>query len=223
MDTYILHLDLHLLFVPPMNEYGRGVVMHRELELPFVPTSGLCVCGESLDECAGPIGFTLKNLTWDIDRRVFLAESWYNIHDDAIAHIPDTIRGLLDREWNLGSYQDSYEPELTTEAVDAAWDEEADDIVEVLHTLPRTQRSREFNRFFKALVRAMAENYDNSEVAYAMDSLGRFLSNEDLKFARPSLVDKWHDAQRQYNHMNNEQQLAWLAKVAKYPMIADTL
>src|SRR5208283_2836283 len=106
---FALELDVSLCFVPPMDERARGIVVTRTLEMPFPPTEGLFVTGIAMNGQPMAQGFKLKNLTWDLDRQRFFATTSLTSHDFPIAEIPDMIRDWLDRGWQLGSYEDTYE------------------------------------------------------------------------------------------------------------------
>lgn len=216
---HTLHLDLHLKFVPPMSQHGPGVVLTRAIQLPFVPTSSLRIAGASLDEHGGPMGFGIEELTWDVDREVFLASTQIICHDEPLALIPDTIRSWLDLGWELGTYADTY-----GEADDGDNETEVEDDgeyerLEVLHTLPKTRRDRPFNQFFKALIRLMAESFDQCDVAYAMDTLGRLVPEEKAGPDESALHRKWRSAKADYHDMTQDEQFAWIDSLAKYPTI----
>jgi len=66
-------LDLHLHYSPPMPESGSGIVVTRELHLPFVPHERLLIFSKAIDDCPDPMGFCIKDVVWDIDREVVLA------------------------------------------------------------------------------------------------------------------------------------------------------
>ncbi len=216
---YTLHLDLHLKFVPPMSEHGPGIVLTRAVQLPFVPASSLRIAGASLDEHGGPMGFGLEELTWDVDREVFSASTQIICHDEPLALIPDAIRSWLDLGWELGSYADTYkQPDDGDDTIELEDDGEYERL-EVLHTLPKTRRDRAFNQFFKALVRLMAESFNNSDIAYAMDKLGRLVPEEKPGPDESSLHRKWREAQAEYHEMSQDEQFAWMDSLAKYPSI----
>jgi len=89
----------------------------------------------------------------------------------------------------------------------------------VLHTLPKTRRDRAFNQFFKALVRLMAQSFDNCDIAYAMDKLGRLVPEEKPGPDESSLHRKWREAQAEYHEMSQDEQFAWMDSLTKYPSI----
>lgn len=77
-----------------------------------MPEPSIRLCGASIDLCPDPLGFSLEDLTWDIDREVFLASTTLISHDEPLAFVPDTIREWIGLGWKLGSYHDTYvEPE----------------------------------------------------------------------------------------------------------------
>ncbi len=104
-----LELDLHLYFDPPMADHGDGIAVTRTIDVPFPPWSGLLVYGRELDECPSPGGWPLKDVTWDVDRGVFLATTSLHSGGVPMAMIPDVVRAYVDRGWRLGSYMDLYE------------------------------------------------------------------------------------------------------------------
>jgi len=93
----------------------------------------------------------LEDLTWDIDREVFLANTTLVSHDEPLAFVPATIREWIGLGWKLGSYHDTYvqpeevDPDPEIQSVDDGEYER----LEQLHTMPKTRRSTEFNQFFE--------------------------------------------------------------------------
>jgi hypothetical protein len=219
-------LDLQLRFVPPMNESAPGIVLTRTLELPFPPTEELIVAGKSIDDCPDPLGFTLKHFTWDVDRKIFLARTSMTYMDEPLAFIPDALRSWLDLGWAIGSYLDWYgtaEEDSDDEiAVDSMTETEFDRR-ERLHTLPRTRRPREFNKFFRAMIRQMAVSMNNPAVAYAMDSLGRIVPEDPKGEDESSLHRQWREAQAEYADMTDEAQTAWQERVERYPTLKELI
>lgn len=130
-----------------MSDHGAGIVITREIQLPFVPRTSIRLCGVSIDQCADPLGFQLEDLTWDIDREVFLAKTCLISHDEPLAFIPDTIRSWLDLGWKLGTYHDTYgEGDVGDDDFDDVQDDDGEyERMEILHTLPKNKRNREFN------------------------------------------------------------------------------
>lgn len=226
---YTLCLDLHLRFVPPMSEHAPGIVLTRTLTLPFPPYSGLVIHGRAMDDCPDPLGFHLTEVIWDMDREVFLAHTIVVPGDEPLALIPDTIRGWMGRGWKLGSYRDDYarddETEMDGEASDSAVDEGEYERLETLHTLPKSRRDPEFNRFFKALIREMSEGYNNLSVAYAMDKLGRLLPDEEPKAGEQlsETARLWRDTRSEFDQLDSDDKTAWQDRVAKYPTLERAL
>ena len=109
---FVLELDVSLYFVPPMEERARGIVVTRTLELPFPPTDGLFITGIAMNGQPLARGFKLEDVTWDLDRQKFFATTSLTSQDFPIADIPVLIRDWIDRGWQLGSYEDTYEEEL---------------------------------------------------------------------------------------------------------------
>ena len=54
-----LELDMHLKWVPPMEEHGPGIILTRTIELPFAPTSGLHLFGTRIK-----LGILEGNTLW---------------------------------------------------------------------------------------------------------------------------------------------------------------
>lgn len=225
---YTLHLDLHLYFVPPMTEHGSGIVVTREIELPFPAFEGLRVFSKKFEDCPDPTGFTLKEVVWDIDRKVFLAETSLISQDLPIACIPDSIRDWIEHGWRLGSYCDDYaEPDRDDDGSSIATapsrlisleDEER------MHTLPPRRRPKEFNRFLKAMVRHMAEGFVNVESAYAIERTGTYLSESDVRErAGGPAVKKWAEACKEFSRMSTRERLDWRDKTSRYPSIEDVI
>jgi hypothetical protein len=129
--VYRLEIDLLLSFVPPMAEHARPICLTRALELPFPPWDGLILTSEALNGRPDPMGFVLKEVTWDMDRQLFLAKTYEIIHDLPIACIPYDIRDLLERGWRYGSMADKYgtDEDEVAEGVDMATpsDEDAEE------------------------------------------------------------------------------------------------
>ncbi|MEX0585345.1 MAG: hypothetical protein WD176_01785, partial [Pirellulales bacterium] len=204
-----------------MEDRGEGIVVTRTIELPFPPSPGLMVYGRDLDECPEPGGWPLKNLTWDIDRKIFLATTSLSSHGMPMALIPDILQGWLARGWRLGSYMETYqEPEDDAEgAADPAVPYEEDEM-ERWHSLPPTKRPKAFNRLMRALVRAMSERCNNLAVAYAMDQTKRYFEEHELKQNSSRAAEKWRQAEQAFEEMPSEQQSAWQEHVEKhYPRL----
>ncbi|MBX3388621.1 MAG: hypothetical protein KF691_04115 [Phycisphaeraceae bacterium] len=223
---YKLHLDLHLYFVPPMTEDGAGIIVTREIELPFPAFEGLRVFSKEFDDCPEPLGFTLKDVVWDVDRKLFLADSSLISSGLPIACIPDSIRDWIHHGWRLGSLRDAYiEPDEQDE-VDAdppgqprtASPEEE----ERMHTLPPRRRTKEFNRLFNAMVRHMAEEFVDIESAYAMECTGSFFSETEIseRMGEPA-VKKWAEARAAFSRMSTQDRLAWRERATRYASIEE--
>src|SRR4051812_9097639 len=106
---YELELDLQLYFVPPMEESGKGIVVTRTIELPFVPSAEFSLYSSAFDELGSePLGFSLKDLIWDIERKTFLAHTAIVSYDVPWPLIISDVQGWIERGWRLGSYKDAY-------------------------------------------------------------------------------------------------------------------
>ncbi|MCC5787031.1 MAG: hypothetical protein JJU33_10060 [Phycisphaerales bacterium] len=225
---YTLCLDLHLRFVPPMYEHAPGIVLTRTFELPFPPYSGLAIYRQDMEEYPSPDGLRLAGVVWDMDRGVFLAHTITIHQDEPLAFIPDIIRGWMSCGWTLGSCRDAYPDAFDDPGNDddaTAADDDDYERLEILHTLPKTKRDRDFNQFFKSLIREMSESYNNLEAAYAMDKLGRLLVEEDPGPGKPlsEAGRLWQDTCREFDHLDPDAKTAWQNKVAKYPSLEKVL
>ena len=218
---FSLELDVSLYFVPPMAERARGIVVTRTLELSFPPTEGLSITGIAIDGQPMAQGFKLKNLTWDLDRQRFFATTSLTSHDFPIAEIPDMIRDWLDRGWQLGSYEDTYEekPEyqqdlLLAKPIVGARTEDEEKAERWPAMSPRSRPSG-FNKFLRALAHEMARLYNNWDTAYAIDKTKYFFTDEQLKENKSRAATKFRDAQAEFDRMTFDQQYDWREKVLR--------
>lgn len=225
---FTLELDFIIVYVPPMDEHGRGIHLTRELQLPFAPFDGLQVTSRKLDIAPGPEGFVLKDVIWDADREVFLAHSTLISHDLPMEDIPADLNAWMELGWRLGSYADKYEVSDEDEDEDVESEPESgvktdgafpiDDEFEAAlarSTLPPRKRSKQLNLVMRALVRTMVEQYNNLDVAYAMDKTKRHFSKQQLEKNDSAAAKQWHDAIREYLNMSWEQQIAWQKRVER--------
>ncbi len=219
---FTLELDLVITYTPPMSEYGGGIHLTRVFHLPFAPFNGLQICGQQIDHAPDPEGFTLKEVVWDIDREVFLGHVELVSHDLPMAEIPSDLRSWTELGWCLGSYRDKYETPDDDEDEDSAptlgtEDGTQDDWEAMLQqpALSPRQRPKELNTVMRAMVRVMAEEYNDLPVAYAMDKTKRFFSKKQLAENNTKAVQQWHDAVREYVEMDWEQQWPWREKVTQ--------
>lgn len=226
-----LHLDLHVHFVPPMHGHGAGVVLTRETELPFVPTEGLRLFSRTFEGHSDPMGFMLESVVWDIDRQVFLASTDLVVDSVPLPFIADEIRSWVERGWRFASYRDDY-PTDDAEGPDAvAADSDVDaegnewDDAEKAHLRSWQQRSAEQNRILKALIRHMAETYDNEAAAYAFDRTGRYFTEQQIKESRldDRNIRKFVDATREFENMPFAQQQSWRDRTERYPSFEEFL
>ncbi|HPF41471.1 MAG TPA: hypothetical protein PK093_22775 [Phycisphaerae bacterium] len=219
---YKVNLDLHLKYVPPMSEYGPGIVVTRVLELPFPVSNGIRIHSRLIDECPDPMGFTLEDVVWDMDREVFLASTSIE-YDFPITWIPGELRRWLSRGWKLGSYRDEYpdpldddesaEDSTTTEIFDEDFDDD-------LPSLPPNRRPREFNLLIKALVRYMVDSLADDETTYAMDKSGRCFTEQEIKDRwNDKATCRWRELKMEYNKLSVEERTAWYRRVEAYPTI----
>jgi hypothetical protein len=212
-----LELDLVLHFIPPMDERGQGIRLTRSLKLPFPPTNGLHLAGVAMDDPPSPLGFRINDLTWDLDRQVFMATTQLIDHNLPLAAIPDEIANWIERGWRLGSYEDAYEQpeateddssEIAAESVDE-WDED-----DRLPTMNPRSRPLVFNQSLRALVREMARLHNNEATAYAIDRTKMFFREEQLK-GEPKAAIRFCDARKEFLAMTWDQQCDWREKVLR--------
>lgn len=224
-----LALTMVLHFVPPMDEHGIGIRLTRMFELPFPPTDGLFIASEAFGE--GDEGMKITDVTWDVDREQFYANTGVISQDFPIAYIPDEIGSWIERGWELvtGSiFGDiSEETPEKAEAVEqpavAAEDQAGDDWeeTEALPTMTPRKRPAEFNKLLRALVREMATLYNNLPTAYAMDQTKMFFTDEQLRTPDSSAKGRFKDARYEYERMPQVEQIAWQQRViARYPKLS---
>jgi len=223
---FTLHLDLHVHFVPPMTETGKGLVLTREVQLPFAPVNGQRIFSRAFDECPYPGGCQLEEVVWDTDRQVFLASSVLICHDFPMPEIPGIVRTWIDMGWRLGSYLDTYpapddEASDETNATPLSIDEDEWADAERAHLLTWKKRTPSVNRILKALIRHMVETYDNETAAYAFDATGRYFSESDVRerVMKDPHVDKFAAARRAYVEMSSVQQEKWRRRTRRYPSL----
>lgn len=234
---FILQLDLVLRYMPLMSEYGRGVVLTREIKLPFPPWNGLEIFSREFDECPAPGGMPIKDVVWDVDRGVFLARTMLDDAGSPLPLLPALIRSWIDRGWRFGSYADTYpdpyaesdeedrqESEHDGSAGDAETAIEHDedwDEYDRARLLSWRRRSAKTNRVFRALIRHMAETYDNESVAFAFDKTGRYFTESEVLERRREdrEVDKFAGAVREFQSMPLKEQEKWRRRTLRYPSL----
>lgn len=218
---FLLELDVSLFFVPPMEEHARGIVVTRTLELPFPPTTGLFITGVVINGQPLAQGFKIEDVTWDLDRQRFTATTSLVSQDFPIAEIPDLIREWVDRGWQLGSYEATYdeEPEEQTDSVliESVTNGtiEDEDALNRWPTLNPRSRSPAFNRFLQALAIEMARLYNNWEVAYAIYQTKTFFSEDQLKDNKSRAATKFRNAQDEFARMTFGQKYDWREKALR--------
>src|SRR5579859_4042726 len=106
---YTVHLDFVLRYLPPMADIGHGIRLTRTFELPFRPTEKMLVFSKEWEGQDDPMGYVLKEVTWDIDRGCFLAETELSSSGVPIALIPLDIQRIVDFGWRFGSFKDRYQ------------------------------------------------------------------------------------------------------------------
>ncbi|REJ65360.1 MAG: hypothetical protein DWQ31_18350 [Planctomycetota bacterium] len=209
-----------------MTENGRGIKLTRTIELPFAPFPGLAIYSNQFDDCPDPMGFVIKELTWDVDRNTFLSSTVLVNHGMPIAEIADELRSWIDRGWRLGSYEDKYgdlHPDVyEDESEDSVADDGTDEweLMEKYPTMSPRKRPREFNRLMGALVRVMAELDNDSPAAYAMAKTKLYFEDEDKSTQDYPARKKFEDAKREYTDMSFDEQYDWRERVQRtYPRL----
>lgn len=219
MPMHKVEVEFRHIFTPLMDEHGAGISLLRTIELPFVPTSELAVYSREFDPTPVPVGLVLKEIVWDMDRQVFLAKSSLIDSGLPIAMIPHELKSWIDLGWRFGSHDETYDPEPSekpTNLPSLAPPEIEDD--EVMDRWPMerpAKRPAEFNLLLKAMVRTMAELFNNSDVAYAVYKTQMFFSEEQLKENRSAATDRWRKAWSDFHDLASEQQLAWRDRVMR--------
>lgn len=228
---YSVHLDFVLRYVPPMADDDHGIRLTRTFELPFVPTEKMLVFSKEWEGQDEPMGYPLKEVTWDIDRACFLAETELSCSGVPIAMIPLDIRRFVDFGWRFGSFKDHYvtDRRRTKKRKKLAllqisdWD---DDEVQIWETAAKKSRPQEFTIVLHALVSTMAELRNNCRVAFAMLKTGGYVDLPD-RAARDSLTDfqrRFAAAVHAFDSMTFEKQYAWAESVQRrYPGLSDVV
>jgi hypothetical protein len=221
---FTLLLDLSQVFAPPMAESSAGICLTRQFELPFPPFNGLSLNGAVLRDVPDWSGHKLKDVTWDIDRQVFLAKAKLVHVNLPIPYIADEIRSWLDRGWRLRSFEELYEAdyeaypasdEMTVKPYDAADGKEAiDDNKELWPTLPPKERPAHFNKLLMVLVRLMAVEFSNLPTAYAMDKTKMYFTDEALRESPSPATAKFVAARDSFARSSRQEQIDWALKVA---------
>jgi hypothetical protein len=226
---FTLHLDLHIQFVPPMSEHSTGVVLTREVTLPFAPAEDLVIFSKAFDECPEPGGFVLKGVTWDVDRGVFLAHTILVNQDVPMPMIPGMLRTWLDVGWRFGSCLDFYMvPEddngaATASPSEASGEPDEWEQAEGAHRMTWPQRDPEANRALRALIRHMVETFDNESAAYAFDRTGRFFTEHEIRERKlgDPIFEKFMEAERAFEKLSDGAKRRWRDRAARYPSLRD--
>lgn len=223
-----LEIELLLTFDPPMTDGVHGITLFQSFELPFPPTEGLNLTGNVFNPLGPtPEGFCLKEVTWDVDRRVFLAYISLSSLGLPMAHISDDLQMWLDVGWKFGSHEDRYQEPSDSQDQHDDQDEFADtfsafsdDPIEQMPTLAPRLRPKEFNRLLRAMVRMMAETHNNDWVAFAMYRTQRYFSEDDLKTNNSKSAKAYAEAIEAFSQMSFSEREDWRDKVIKsYPRL----
>lgn len=170
---YRAEIDLVVWYSPPMEDAGRGIRLTQTVELPFPLTEDVSLHSREWEGIDDPLGCTLKNIVWDIDRSCFLAETHLGDNDVPIAMIPVQLHGLIQNGWRYGSYRDSYgrdrkrrskrKPLQPIKTKSWDWDEAVE-----WDSNRRSGRPKEYKVILQSIVSTMAELLNNLSTAYAM-------------------------------------------------------
>lgn len=204
--------------------------MTRTIELPFPPSRDNLVFskdweGQDFDE---PLGYVLKEITWDMDRNRFVADTEMFITGIPIDMIPFEILHLVYQGWKYGSYKDQYQTERKrgrkrsklVAIPECDWDYEE---AEAWDENPKG-RPKEFKLILHAVVSTMAELRNNCGVAYAMLKTGRYFDIDagDSRSELSLLERRFQDAIRDYESLSSERQWDWSERVKRrYPQLRD--
>lgn len=224
-----IELDLILRFTPPMAEHYAGFRLTRSFELPFAPTNGSSVFSQQWEGLDEPLGYILNNVTWDLDRGCFVAETENSITGIPIALIPHEIKMYVDFGWAIGSYKDQYATlgksgrkrrKLPVLEISGWEDEEAES-----WQLNKTDRPKEFKKIWHAVVAMMVDLCNDSAVAYAMLKLGIFVAVPTSEFAKLSPIEiRFRDATHEYETLTFEKMVKWRERiVGRYPRMKDVV
>ena len=218
---FTVEVDLwQSLFSPPMGERSKGIVLTHSIQLPFVPSEDIAIHCAAIEPDPGPIGRVLKGITWDVERNLFLA-STYAGNAGPIGLIPYDLRNLLDKGWRFGSAQDRYDEELRRKHKPKElpplklpnWSDE--DELESWENLPPKRRPAEFNLLVKALVRMMAEHFEDVEVAYAIDKTMMMFSDYELETKSTPETKRFREMKYQFSKLTDQQRSAWHDRVMR--------
>ena len=86
--------------------------------------------------------------------------------------------------------------------------------------MPARKRPPRYNRILRALVRQMAETYNNWEVAYAMDKTKQLYTEKEAKDFDDPGADRWRKARNEFFSMSLDDKLQWMRHVeSRYPRL----
>lgn len=227
---YTVDVDLVLRYVPPMSDHGNGIRLTRTIELPFPPANDNSVYSKDWEGIEDPFGYPLKEVTWDIDRKRFLADTELSVTGTPIAMIPFEIGQLIEWGWKYGSYKDFYQTERKRGRKRSAlpamsicdWDYDEAAEWERSHK----NRPKEFKVILHAIASTMAELHNNCGIAYAFLKTGTFFDIPQYKSPTelPPLEKRFYEACREYDALKFDKQCAWSENVRRrYPRLSDVV
>ncbi len=215
-----VEIDMSLCFNPPMAENAPGIRVTRTLELPFPPVEGMYLTGLTINGQPMVEGNPIEDVTWDLDRQVFLVNAKAISVNLPIAFIPLDIMSWLERGWRLGSFEEAYQDESdkptrerTPKTIAMYSHDDLGDEAEHWPTMNPRSRPPAFNQFLRALVREMASLQNNWPIAYAIDQTKVFFTEGQLKGNDARSAIKFQDAVRRFEGMSFDQQYDWYKRV----------
>lgn len=211
---YTLLLDFEIRFLPPMYEHGPGVLLTRELQLPFPPWKGLRIFSKVIDDCPEPEGMQLDDVVWEMDRRVFLATTELIDSGSPIPDIPRLLKSWLCRGWKFGSFRDPYRQDE---------DDDAPSPRTSFKPIRGSKRLARIGPAHKAMIRFMVESRNDPAAAYAMDLTGLHYDQKEIQSARTcgtmdERMKAYSNAFDSYIQMRDSRRQNWEESVTKrYP------
>lgn len=230
-DTvFKIEVDLHITFVPPMATHDPGITLTRTIELPFPPSADISIYSPRLmEDGSEPMGITLKEIIWDMERQVFFARTRVQEDGNSLPMVPQALRAHLDLGWRFGSYVDQYgnpeyrdppPPEPSSRIPKPSRRDLRDDGTTRMLGWKPEERSPYARAVFGAFIRHLAEAYDIA-TAVAMERTGMFFDEKEVKglpWEPPSeAVRGWDKMRASSGKISERRQMSWRRKlIAKY-------
>lgn len=213
-----------------MHQHAPGIIFTRSIELPFLPTEDIAVFSpQIMIDGSEPMGIFLKDIIWDMDRRVFFAKTYLQDDGCSLPLVPDALREHLDLGWRFGSYVDQYgnpeyrkspPPEPSSRVPKPSRRDLRDDGTSEMLSLTWKERSSYANAVFGAFIRHLAESFDTS-TAVAMERTGMFFDEKEVKglpWESPTeVIRQWDKIRSDFREITQRRQTTWREKlIAKY-------